>query len=1142
MSVSDAFGDLIVDAPLPVLPAVADDDFGDLQEAPGPVDDVEEFGDFEGDSTIPDGEISEPLQSGSHPAPMQGTTVDDDDFGDFSGIPAMGAIHDTRGIAHYESTELGPTDTAVSSMEYSQPDQDGPLPSLDVPGAMDDFGDFVSTTVESTFTEMESSPLNDTPAAYELSRFQTPLTLGSNGFDEITSADPRSSAFDEIQPIHNQSLPPLADAQPDDSFGEFNGISELRADVPEHSQFSSALDGIQSVQDQAQNLVAQGDDGGFEGAGHVLNEGALSSAFDELQTMNDQPLPALQSLVTSRQEDDSDDFGEFEGTPTVIDHDEIATDIRVHGIQLNQDRSSSPAIHPLAADDDFGDFEGTPDNTQPDVSTLDDPFSSAFDSIQPIYDQPLPPLHYGLPPSRDMDDFGNFEGVTDNMKDVTSVLDTLSGAVGGMQPIQDQPTSPNTAPPQPENEHDNNEFEIFGGVTNVENTARTSIDNPFLSVFDDIQPIQNHPLKSLQSWSAPAKADDASDDDGFGNFSGVAVATNVTTTVAETQILGPFGHIQPIQDQPLQSGTCTLEDDDDDFGDFVGTSCDVAPSDSTPTEFGVAQPTPMSHDQSELDDFGEFTSIPAPQASSPVESDYQFSIPSDSEQPIASSLSIGVSRTHPQGGVEETCAETAFENRQVDDFNTVTLGNGNVGVGCFEPSDGSKRPTDNNMPSSLIGDSFAWQVESVNQEDAIEFGDFEGVQESRVDNEAVDSEGFAHFLTPVSDTTQNSVDVYVLHKAMPESQPESTVDDDDWGDFEHVQVPTNTEVPSVDDFAAFAEPLSPQENLEGFAKATGPTEFAAFKSVLEPHVDFKIGQGAGNQVVFDADFSDFESYADARETKATNQGPNDFGDWDSFQDATPSVNIRQEPPKSLDEIQIGLQRLSLTGLLANIDISLLLTKNLVSRNWASGFGSTSSSTLQRARRCFELVSLLSSSCSNLLSSDWSRVVTVVRNELTMGLFLLQEAKGLSKEGRKEVKRPLSNMVSGLGEFVRVVRSIIATVGDIFCLDLQTPLSKELFASSWQSLDVVQLALEVEESWKSIENVSRTLGLSIATRLETVQAIRMLASDAESSSLCQLTLQPLSHVESTKNEVIWEGKPFMACSANFWSNRVSNTFP
>mmetsp|Transcript_60595 Transcript_60595/g.89932 ORF Transcript_60595/g.89932 Transcript_60595/m.89932 type:complete len:112 (-) Transcript_60595:86-421(-) len=54
--------------------------------------------------------------------------------------------------------------------------------------------------------------------------------------------------------------------------------------------------------------------------------------------------------------------------------------------------------------------------------------------------------------------------------------------------------------------------------------------------------------------------------------------------------------------------------------------------------------------------------------------------------------------------------------------------------------------------------------------------------------------------------------------------------------------------------------------------------------------------------------------------------------------------------------------------------------------------------------------------------------------------------------------------------------------------------------------------------------------------------------------CHLTLQPIGSTDgdlsfssdSTRNDtrvsVEWEGKPFMACAANFWCNRVSLSVP
>jgi hypothetical protein len=82
---------------------------------------------------------------------------------------------------------------------------------------------------------------------------------------------------------------------------------------------------------------------------------------------------------------------------------------------------------------------------------------------------------------------------------------------------------------------------------------------------------------------------------------------------------------------------------------------------------------------------------------------------------------------------------------------------------------------------------------------------------------------------------------------------------------------------------------------------------------------------------------------------------------------------------------------------------------------------------------------------------------------------------------------------------------------------------------------------VETSWAKVQRVSRELGLS-PVQIEGVVEIRR--SNVEGEALCGLTLQRMSdsYQGTTKAQVEWGGKRFMACSANFWANVVSPSVP
>ena len=90
------------------------------------------------------------------------------------------------------------------------------------------------------------------------------------------------------------------------------------------------------------------------------------------------------------------------------------------------------------------------------------------------------------------------------------------------------------------------------------------------------------------------------------------------------------------------------------------------------------------------------------------------------------------------------------------------------------------------------------------------------------------------------------------------------------------------------------------------------------------------------------------------------------------------------------------------------------------------------------------------------------------------------------------------------------------------------------------MTVLQSALHIEELWTRVEHEELMLAVP---PLESVIEIRSeCLCYFFHNNLCQLTLQPLFTKGSTKRPAEWDGKVFMACAANFWSNRVSTTVP
>lgn len=162
-------------------------------------------------------------------------------------------------------------------------------------------------------------------------------------------------------------------------------------------------------------------------------------------------------------------------------------------------------------------------------------------------------------------------------------------------------------------------------------------------------------------------------------------------------------------------------------------------------------------------------------------------------------------------------------------------------------------------------------------------------------------------------------------------------------------------------------------------------------------------------------------------------------------------------------------------------------------------------------------------------------------------------------------KKLNTYVEGLQECIRVLRLMIASVGDIVCLDLDVDFDVTKWRQEWKSMLLLEDANEIEQIWNDIECSLQKIGIpyrkaSLMTVPETrKRALSLIGHAVESHeefdvqqlsrlNLCNLTLQPLDgtwnksiHNDTTKC-IEWEGKPFFVCAANFWANKVSSKVP
>eukprot|EP00980_Cylindrotheca_fusiformis_P030568 scaffold25045_cov127-Cylindrotheca_fusiformis.AAC.1 len=69
------------------------------------------------------------------------------------------------------------------------------------------------------------------------------------------------------------------------------------------------------------------------------------------------------------------------------------------------------------------------------------------------------------------------------------------------------------------------------------------------------------------------------------------------------------------------------------------------------------------------------------------------------------------------------------------------------------------------------------------------------------------------------------------------------------------------------------------------------------------------------------------------------------------------------------------------------------------------------------------------------------------------------------------------MVLGFAEYLRVIRSIVGTIGDMLMLDDSALLTIDTWGSSWCSLSILEKPLEIEKLWKELEKESANSTLS-----------------------------------------------------------------
>ena len=396
--------------------------------------------------------------------------------------------------------------------------------------------------------------------------------------------------------------------------------------------------------------------------------------------------------------------------------------------------------------------------------------------------------------------------------------------------------------------------------------------------------------------------------------------------------------------------------------------------------------------------------------------------------------------------------------------------------------------------------------------------------------------------------------------------------DDDWGAFD--------EAPSAPQVTAYDSDTIPKSQSQ---IPESNDDFGVFLDAPAPNLQSEQPFG-GKEIQDDTGCAalTLESEQPKGVEKEEDKNDEDFGDWGRF-DAAPTLESEQhkeskEDDDNDDENNFGNfasnEFKNVSAVSTENDFSeeiihrdrirslaLQLPECLLRKSGVSGehidlgeafevnIGMKSSMDeccKRRVERCIEVLeSLTSTENSKLASTFWIQIFNVVNEELEQAKSLLDEAKSLSPGEWNEVRAPFSVMLRGLSEYMRVTRSIVASIGDVLLLDESAMLTVDTWASTWCSLSVLEKAISCEKAWKDINKQVTKTPLTVVTAVS-IEEIRSHANDpkndedlgATNRTFCRLTLQPLreNDEETTKAEVSFQGRQFMACSANFLVNR------
>ena len=1124
MSASDAFGGGLTDTPIPSLGQSSDTH----QQESGD----EDFGGFEhAASTVPN--------SGQEKVPHADSLTADTAADPFVSMEVANAP-----LQSLDPFGGGSNDPVVSNV-VSDADDDI------------DFGGFEDAGGQDT-SQIDLPPFQGTPqeqtAQSDFNVFQDAALSQLDGVQQ----DPST----QLQPPQSQT------PSSDDPFSAFDAVAPPPAPMPSMMglQEISSGDVNQPGANAANSVIAEE----TSGTGGNTNDFGDWGGFEDADTTTSgtfraQDVSPLDPMTVASTQSDSDLTG-FEDTSREL-----------------QQTPAAPSADPFSAFDAVA----PPDTPLPSMAS-----PSVVPGGDPSAQKAMPSTSADKIGSDDA--FGGFENAagTHPMAIVGGESDLF-----GSPPSRDASTAANTS-----NADDWGDFGAAPGSTDAA-TSVDADELAVLEHQGTTQKVAALGSESENYFGnfGAAPASTAADTGNFGHFGSASAAAAIdaigdsgaASARTDTDEPGNFGAASapasPVDDDFGDFGEApvSVPGAADDFGDFGAAPASAPAATDDFGDFGSARARIAA------DDFGDFDAAPAPSVPAGAGSDL-FSAQESQGLPTAESQNATVAAPSPAtndwgdfGTASATATPPAGGNTDPFGAPEMERSPSEIQPSTDEFGDFDEAPA---RTAQTGGDTILFGPSETSQEPSVavaappaatdDWGDFDAAPVSSAPDSVPSNASESQIVSSV-DQGGN----FGAFDAAPSLNAHVSADDDDWGDFDRAPaLQDNSAVTDkMNDFGAFdaapsasSPPISNQnDDFEDFNNDPAPQvptandeadDFGAFDAAT----NIAVPPASAN----DDDWGDFGD-APASKAPAPSEGSADFGafdstpafsgsradedndDWGAFDNAlAPSAAVEdgfgnfessQSLPQSIDGAEANQERIR--ALSTKLPEAFLRKKDSsdhvdLGESYDVNLGMEFPLDSHREKkfdRCVQLLELLSTDDSKLGSAYWQQAFEVLRDELLLGKSILLEAKDLSPVDLGKVNKPLLVMVTGLIEYMRIVRSIVATVGDILMLDASALLTIDTLESTWCSLSILETAVEIENIWKELLSFAYGLLKLDNGRINEIslsEIRKKCCGRTASEKLCHLTLQPVAKkpIITTRSKVSWNGLHYMACSANFLAHK------